>query len=169
MREIDLERRKEISLDILLEIKRILEKHEIKYYLAYGTLIGAIRHKGFIPWDDDIDIWVGVDDIKRALDILMSESKYDILSLYEHRSNWNRPFAKVSDPRTIICNRDKRATVDRGVAVDVFPLFPIGNLKWSKNVLRAASMIARFSEYDLGNYNLPGGYTQSYDTCIFAF
>ena len=52
----DLKEFHEQLLDILLEFDRICRKHRIKYTLAYGTMLGAIRHKGFIPWDDDVDI-----------------------------------------------------------------------------------------------------------------
>ena len=56
LQRIPFDKVKLIELDILNYIDFLCKKHDIKYYLAYGTLIGAIRHKGFIPWDDDIDI-----------------------------------------------------------------------------------------------------------------
>ena len=49
---------KQIQVDILLAIDKFCKEHNIKYSLACGTLLGAIRHKGFIPWDDDIDIYL---------------------------------------------------------------------------------------------------------------
>ena len=57
MRELSLEERKKISLEILDYIKKVCDDNNLSYFLAYGTLIGCIRHQGFIPWDDDIDIW----------------------------------------------------------------------------------------------------------------
>lgn len=56
MRKIEVAELREIQLDILREIDAFCRKHDICYFLSYGSLIGAIRHKGFIPWDDDIDI-----------------------------------------------------------------------------------------------------------------
>ena len=65
MKEITLEERKQIQLRMLIEIDAFCRKHNIRYSLAYGTLIGAIRHKGFIPWDDDVDIMMPLPDMLR--------------------------------------------------------------------------------------------------------
>lgn len=54
----DLRQLQIIQLEILLELDRICKKHDIQYSLVYGSLLGAVRHKGFIPWDDDMDVFM---------------------------------------------------------------------------------------------------------------
>lgn len=55
----------------------ICEKHHLKYWIAYGTLLGAVRHKGFIPWDDDVDIEMPYKDYVKLVEILKAESHPD--------------------------------------------------------------------------------------------
>ena len=62
-----------VLFEILKEIKVICEKHNLKYFLAYGTLLGAVRHQGFIPWDDDVDIVMYRDEYEKFLKIAKSE------------------------------------------------------------------------------------------------
>ena len=73
MRELTLREIQIESLNILLEFDKICQKHGIKYMLAFGTLIGAARHKGFIPWDDDLDIWMKREDFDRFLNSTYGE------------------------------------------------------------------------------------------------
>ena len=70
MENIDLDNIKKIEKEILDYIDSLCRANSLQYYLAYGTLIGAIRHKGFIPWDDDIDIWMPRPDYERLLSLL---------------------------------------------------------------------------------------------------
>ena len=128
-KELLLEERKEVSLKILKKIDLVCRKHGIRYYLGYGTLIGAVRHKGFIPWDDDIDIWVMWKDYNRILDILGKETRYEILSDRTDRQ-YPHLFAKVSDPDTTIEKIVKtKGDFRRGIGVDVFPLCPFTDNK----------------------------------------
>lgn len=70
MREIGLEERKKLQLDILLDVASFCEKHGITYFLSSGTLLGAVRHQGYIPWDDDIDIMMPRPDYERFFCII---------------------------------------------------------------------------------------------------
>ena len=68
MKKIESEELKKIQYNILLYIKEICDKYHIKYFIAFGTLIGAVRHKGFIPWDDDIDVVLLREDYERLVE-----------------------------------------------------------------------------------------------------
>lgn len=127
MRLLELEEKKRMALEILGEIDILCKAYNITYYLAYGTLIGAIRHSGFIPWDDDIDLWIPTSDYDRLLDVLNNESKYTLL---DNRNNpkWPRVFSKLCYPKTHVVDRRINAPqIERGLAVDLFPLFRIKN------------------------------------------
>ena len=74
MQEITFEERKKVHLEMLIEIEKFCRANNIRYTLAYGTLIGAIRHKGFIPWDDDVDIMMPLPDMLRFKEIFKSKT-----------------------------------------------------------------------------------------------
>ena len=77
----------EEMLNILHEIDRICRKHEVKYWLEFGTLLGAVRHQGFIPWDDDCDIGMMRSDFKKLRELIPSELSRDFfLSNKRNRS-----------------------------------------------------------------------------------
>ncbi len=114
-----------IELDILKEIDKVCKDNNITYYLGEGTLLGAIRHKGFIPWDDDLDIVMPRKDYIKFLEIADKKlsSKYELLN--EHKDdNYYLPFSKVIslDKHGFINNLDKFSNNYSGPYVDIFPL-----------------------------------------------
>lgn len=85
-----------VQLEIAKEIKRICEENGIRYWLDGGTLIGAIRHNGFIPWDDDLDLGMLREDYEKFLVIapLKLQKEYELLT-WENNQKYPHAFAKV--------------------------------------------------------------------------
>ena len=112
-------------LDILTEVDRICKKNGIRYWLSSGTLIGAIRHGGFIPWDDDLDIEMLRSDYLRLMDVLPAELP-DYLALQSHETdeNYFYFYAKVRDRRSYLeeTNSYDRHFKEKGIYIDIFPL-----------------------------------------------
>jgi len=123
MKEIETsEELKKIGLDCLLAVHRFCEEHQIMYSLACGTLIGAVRHKGFIPWDDDVDIYMLRDDYNRFLSSFKDDAGiYRAISL-ETSKKWRLPYAKVYDSRTMLIEHANTNNSSIGFGIDIFPI-----------------------------------------------
>lgn len=107
-------------LVLLREFNRVCEKLEITYYLSGGSMIGAVRHKGFIPWDDDLDLMMMRKDYEKLIDNVSElNSKYRMNCL-ELTPNWQYPFAKIDLPTTFI--KDEFRVVQHGLFLDIFPI-----------------------------------------------
>lgn len=127
-KNIDMHELKKIELDILKSISSFCERHNLKYYLAYGTLIGAIRHEGFIPWDDDIDIWMKREDYDRFFyEFNLENSKMKAICV-ENEPNYYLAYGKVIDTTTVMEEMGNN-NIPIGVYVDVFPLDNIPDSK----------------------------------------
>lgn len=111
-------------LDVLVEFDKICKKHDIPYFLYGGTLLGAVRHKGFIPWDDDLDVAMRRADYDRLMKILPDElPDHMALQTNDTDRNYFFFFAKVRDRNSYLseyCGYD-RFFKERGVFIDVFP------------------------------------------------
>lgn len=109
---------KKHELMILLDVQDFCEKNNICFYISGGTLLGAIRHHGFIPWDDDIDICMPRPDYELFLQTYKSAHGY--IPMANTLGNWVNPFAKVIDPNTkvVSCISDN----EPGLWIDVFPV-----------------------------------------------
>lgn len=114
---------REIQMAILDEIVRICKENNLRYYLAYGSLIGAVRHKGYIPWDDDMDIFLVREDYDKLLSILKGKEgdKAEWISLIDDTSaDYFYPFSKAVDNRTEV--KMDRHKGSHGIWVDLFPV-----------------------------------------------
>lgn len=110
-------------MDIALEIRSICEKHNIKFFLIGGTLLGAVRHQGIIPWDDDLDVGMLREDYERFLKVSELELKKSfILVTPEKYAQYGKPYAKVMIKDTLFEEETIPAGSPQGIFVDVFPI-----------------------------------------------
>ena len=112
-------------LEILLEVDRICKKHAIPYWLSSGTLIGAMRHDGFIPWDDDLDIEMMRKDYLRLMEVLPKElPEWLALQNSDTDPNYFYFYAKVRDRRSRMLEQNgyDRLWQEQGIYIDIFPM-----------------------------------------------
>ena len=112
------------ELNILKYIKEICENYNLKYFLCGGTLLGAIRHHGFIPWDDDIDISMPYPDYIKFLQIVLKENKYSVLYGKEC-DNFQWGYSKICHKKILGQQICFPIPPKRGLFVDIFPIYSI--------------------------------------------
>ena len=119
----DIREIQQMELGIMEYIHEACQKIGVKYFLAYGSLIGAVRHKGFIPWDDDMDICMLREDYEKLQDYLIAnpDERYEVMS-YKNNLNYVYPFMKVQDNHTYLLEEDVRIDSNMGIYVDIFPV-----------------------------------------------
>ena len=116
-------------LEMMAWLHNFCVKNNITYYITGGTLLGAVRHKGFIPWDDDIDIDVPRNDYMRLLKLLEKPiDHYYIESPYSCKKDFPYSFAKFYDTTTSL-TENFRKPFTRSVFIDIFPLDGLSNNK----------------------------------------
>lgn len=130
-KELTLQEIQQASFEILKKIKEICDKEGFRYVLTWGTLIGAIRHKGFIPWDDDIDIMMPRPDHDKLMNY-MSEHKDELkpLEVFNNDTCPNYPYmlTRISDSRYIL-DVDNEDDFGIGVFIDIYVEDGAGNSK----------------------------------------
>lgn len=112
-----------IEFDILTKFASFCSENDLKYNLDSGTLIGAVRHKGFIPWDDDIDVTMPRPDYERFLHLTGGKLSEDVDVLtYKNMPNYIYPFAKAVNNKTILIENEVGDAHSIGVFLDIFPI-----------------------------------------------
>ena len=111
---------KEVELGVMDYIHNLCQKENINYSLAYGTLLGAVRHKGYIPWDDDVDISLKRDEYDKLYQAVLRDND-PIYKVASWENDARYPFYRVYDTRTVYENNYIENDIDLGICVDVFP------------------------------------------------
>lgn len=128
MREINLEELKQIELSVLRSIREICTEQNINYSLAGGTLLGAIRHSGFIPWDDDVDILMPRPDYDRFVKYCQENDVPFNLLCAETDERYGYLFGKAMAKNTVIEEESGNPNgIEMGIYVDIFPIDGLGN------------------------------------------
>ena len=121
MKELSLQELKEIEFEILKSFHAFCVEHGLRYYLAYGTLLGAVRYKGFIPWDDDVDVLMPREDYNRFLELYRDSDRYRLFA-FEKDPAALFPYAKICDMTTRKDEPGYPSKLPLGVDIDIFPL-----------------------------------------------
>jgi lipopolysaccharide cholinephosphotransferase len=146
MKELTLQENKQHELEILKIFHTFCVENNIRYFISHGTLLGAIRYKGFIPWDDDLDVLVPREDYDRLLTVFKDTERYQLIA-FEKNPNYAFPYAKLCDMSTRKIEGGYHSHVELGLDIDVFPLD-----HWSDDLEKAKqeSRLQKQSMFRLG-------------------
>ena len=146
-KKLDIDEIKEVELGVMDYIHNICKEKGINYSLAYGSLLGAVRHRGFIPWDDDLDIALKRDQYDKLYQAILEDNNsiYKVVS-WENDSRYPYPFYRVYDSRTVYENNYIQNDIELGICVDVFPF---DDYKDVNKEITKLDMYRRLSVYTL--------------------
>ena len=113
-----------VELDLLDKLKEVCQRHGLTYYAGGGTMLGAIRHKGFIPWDDDIDVFMFREDYEKLLAVADEFGAPYFLQTAYNDKNYSRGHAQLRHSGTtgILLSEKGHYTFNQGIFLDIFPL-----------------------------------------------
>ena len=146
-------------MDIYRDIERICKAHDLRFYAVYGTALGAVRHKGFIPWDDDLDLAMPRYDYMRFLEI--AENKLPdylrVISIYKNPKDYHLMFAKILYTRDEVIARvqkESNLSLSQGLFVDIFPMdgHPRSTIDFFMWAVKRAILRRRKSVTELDNW-----------------
>ena len=145
---------KEKELEVMDYIHKICKREGINYSLAYGSLLGAVRHKGFIPWDDDIDISLKRDQYDKLYKAILedNDSVYKVVS-WKNDSRYPYPFYRVYDSRTVYENNYINNDIELGICVDVFPFDSYKDVNKEMSKLDTYRRLSVYTLYGIRNKN----------------
>lgn len=127
-----------VELDLLAKFTDVCERHGLKYFADAGTLLGAVRHKGFIPWDDDVDVIMPREDYDKLFEIAAQEFQYPYFFQNTMTENgFFRTHAQLRNSSTTgFIEIDSKKDINRGIFLDIFPLDGIPNSRVKQWLLK---------------------------------
>lgn len=154
MRKIeDIHELRQIQIGILDEVHSFCEAHGLRYFLSSGTLIGAVRHKGYIPWDDDIDIYMPREDYEAFLNTYHDKSGRFKAINPRLESDYYYTFAKVVDLRTKMIETETEG-YEIGVYMDIFPVdYVTDDLQERERVFKLKKLLYKIRRCKISNAN----------------
>jgi LPS biosynthesis protein len=153
MRKIeDIQELRSIQMGILNEVHRFCETQGITYFLSSGSLLGAVRHGGYIPWDDDIDIYMPRKDYERLLREFKDNEQFKLLNPAKE-PHYYYTFAKVVDTRTLMIE-DETDGYEIGVYMDIFPVdYVPDDLKERERVFKRKKLLYKIRRCKISKSN----------------
>lgn len=134
--ETNIEELQKINLKTLEHVLKIIDKYNLKYYMLGGTMLGAIRHKGFIPWDDDIDIGLPRKDYEKFLEVAINElpDNYKVIN-FKTDKDYHYYITRVQNINTKLVEiRFKHENKYTHASIDIFPLDGFPNSKLRRDI-----------------------------------
>ena len=115
---------RKVQLEILIKLDEVCEKNGLRYYLAFGTCLGALRHKGFIPWDDDIDVLMPYEDTRKLLKLQNDFGKRFFIQSKETDPDYRSIAMRIRDENTTCIEVDEvDLKTHKGIYVDIYPYY----------------------------------------------
>lgn len=146
MRDFDIRALQLKEMELILELDRICKKYDIRYYMSWGSALGAVRHKGFIPWDDDIDVSMFWDDYIKFEEVCKVELNNKFF--YQNDKNDEQfwlPWNKIRiNNTTSMCPELKNIKCHWGVCMDIFPIIAIPDSRMSQKKQELNTKIYKF-------------------------
>lgn len=146
----------DVQLGLLKELKRVCDQNNIRYYLACGTCLGAVRHKGFIPWDHDVDVFMYYSDLQKLYKVRRQFSEGFFLQGRETDPEFNCSIYRLRDSRTTMiekCNQE--LDINHGFCIDIYPLYYFPENKFAQHYNILVSYLYR--TYIAGRVSLNHG------------
>ena len=126
---------RKVQLNILIKFDEVCKKNNLRYYLAFGTCLGALRHKGFIPWDDDIDVLMPYDDAKKLINLQEQFGKRYFVQSRETDPEFDSIIMRVRDcETTCIESNEVDKDINMGIYVDIYPYYECSNNKIERTI-----------------------------------
>ena len=148
-----------VEYDILKEFDRIAKKHDIKYFIGQGTLLGAVKYKKFIPWDDDIDLLIPYRELLKMLKVFPNEAeeKYKLTNCFVEK-HFPVAWSKIRNKNTLSRPvQYKELPINWGICIDLFPIYSISNIGFIRKMeyvlykIANKMLIAEMTKYEKGH------------------